>query len=289
MQILRFGLAGVVAAGVLGAGVAGAATMHPVLGRQARGDGRARRRQLPVERLEGAALLDVRRDDGRRHQRVDPRQRRDARREAGLELQGEELRRRSDEGARDDRGEARLLPRLGRHEGAHGRAARDDVRGHGPHRSGTWRDDADAGTERSAARSSWARCVGGVSALYWGKAGWSKLSAALSPVESADPAHPLGRLADLHGLGLDAALRSADLAARAGRAGRAADVDHLQGAARAAEGRAGLDLPLRHRLDGEERALGRGPAQRRAARSRGRSPRRTRSSSSRPRSRTSTT
>ena len=39
MQILRFGLAGVVAAGVLGAGVAGAATMHPVLGAKLAGMG----------------------------------------------------------------------------------------------------------------------------------------------------------------------------------------------------------------------------------------------------------
>jgi DMSO/TMAO reductase YedYZ molybdopterin-dependent catalytic subunit len=34
--------------------------------------------------------------------------------------------------------------------------------------------------------------VGGVSALYWGKAGWSKLSAVLSPVESAVPLIPSG-------------------------------------------------------------------------------------------------
>jgi hypothetical protein len=39
MQILRFGLAGVVAAGVLGAGVAGAATMHPVLAAKLAGMG----------------------------------------------------------------------------------------------------------------------------------------------------------------------------------------------------------------------------------------------------------
>ena len=39
MQIMRFGLAGVVAAGVLGAGVAGAATMHPVLAAKLAGMG----------------------------------------------------------------------------------------------------------------------------------------------------------------------------------------------------------------------------------------------------------
>jgi hypothetical protein len=39
MQVLRFGVAGVVAAGVLGAGVASAATMHPVLAAKLAGMG----------------------------------------------------------------------------------------------------------------------------------------------------------------------------------------------------------------------------------------------------------
>jgi hypothetical protein len=39
MQILRFGVAGVVAAGVLGAATAGAATMHPVLAAKLAGMG----------------------------------------------------------------------------------------------------------------------------------------------------------------------------------------------------------------------------------------------------------
>jgi len=48
-------------------------------------------------------------------------------------------------------------------------------------------------TERRVGRGVFLGTVlGGVSALYWGKAGWSKLSAALSPVEGAIPLVPSG-------------------------------------------------------------------------------------------------
>ena len=64
-------------------------------------------------------------------------------------------------------------------------------------------------------------------------------------------------LADLHRLRLDAELRPRDVAARRRRARPGAHLAELRRAARAAEGDAGLDLPLRHRLEREERALGR--------------------------------
>ena len=70
---------------------------------------------------------------------------------------------------------------------------------------------------------------------------------------------------------------------------RAAAGADLRPAARAAAGRAGLDLPLRDRLDGERRPLGRRPASRTSSPRPGRCRARTRWSSSRWRSRTSTT
>ena len=71
-------------------------------------------------------------------------------------------------------------------------------------------------------------------------------------------------LADLHRLGLAAELRPGDLAAQV--AGWSASrCLSLRRAAVAAAGRAGLDVPLRHRLDGQERPLGRRPHPGRAA------------------------
>ena len=109
--------------------------------------------------------------------------------------------------------------------------------------------------------------VGGVSSLYWGKAVWGKISAQISPVEASIPLIPSGgwRIYTVSGQMPTFDPQTWRLDARRPR--RQADVDHLRPAPRAAEGRADLDVPLRHRLDGEERQLGRRPAERRARRS----------------------
>src|SRR5581483_10222782 len=77
-----------------------------------------------------------------------------------------------------------------------------------------------------------------------------------------DPPDP--GLADLHRVGQHAGLRSGDVAARGRRACRAAVRAHIPRPEGAAAGRAGVDVPLRHGLDGEERALGRRAPPRRA-------------------------
>ena len=100
MQILRFGLAGVVAAGVLGAGVAGAATMHPVLGAKLAGMGEHGVVNLQSKAAKGQLCWTFDVMTNGHHRRVDPRRRRHDRREARLDVQGEELRDGRDEGAR---------------------------------------------------------------------------------------------------------------------------------------------------------------------------------------------
>src|SRR5439155_21061399 len=73
----------------------------------------------------------------------------------------------------------------------------------------------------------------------------------------ARAAPPLGGLAHLHRVGIAAALRRADVAARRRRPRATAALLLVSRAARTAEGRAGLDVPLRYRLERQERPLGR--------------------------------
>src|SRR5947208_2637627 len=65
----------------------------------------------------------------------------------------------------------------------------------------------------------------------------------------ARAAPSLGGLANLHRVGIAAALRRADLAARRRRPRATTGLLLVSRAARAAEGRAGVDVPLRHRLE----------------------------------------
>ena len=268
MQILRFGLAGVVAAGVLGAGVAGAATMHPVLGAKLAGMGEHGVVNFQSNASKGQLCWTF---DVMTHgvtERVDPRRAGMVVAKLGLELQGEELRDGAEEGARADRVEARLLPRLGRHEGA----IRASCAGRC---SPAWRtcrcrrhgedDDAEPQPQVGRARLPGARWLGGVSSLYWGKAVWSQRLRRALAGRGAHPAHP----ARAAGGSTPSPARMPRFDPQTWRLElgghvEQADVDHLRRAAGAAEGRAGLDVPLRHRLDGEERPLGRRPAQRRA-------------------------
>ena len=78
------------------------------------------------------------------------------------------------------------------------------------------------------------------------------------------PTRPDRRLADLHRLRLDADVRPGHMAALDRRPGGAADDVHVRAAARAPAREPDLDVPLRHRLDGQERALGRRAHVRRA-------------------------
>ena len=125
----------------------------------------------------------------------------------------------------DDRDEARLLHGLGRHEGAHGRAARARC-------SPAWRTcrgcrkehamdetHADPQPPRKVGRAVFlGAVVGGVSSLYWGKAVLGQASRrALSPVEARIPLIPSGGWRIYTVSGSHAALRPADLAARARR------------------------------------------------------------------------
>ena len=98
--------------------------------------------------------------------------------------------------------------------------------------------------------------AGGASSFLWAPAA----SRVLSPLTSGrlparrEPAAGR-RLADLHDLGLDAALRPEDLAARDQRARAAPAVASATSSSRAAARPPGLDVPLRHGLDGQERPL----------------------------------
>ena len=177
-----------------------------------------------------------------------------------------------------DRVEARLVPRLGRHEGPSGRAARQAVRRHGAHVGGDERLDETHAAERPhrprrprrLPRHGRRRRL--VARLGEGASGAS-VSAALSPRRVARPARPDEGLADLHRRRARCRrFDPADLAARrsAGSSSSRSTLSYDE-LLRAAEGRAGLDLPLRHRLDGEERPLGRRAAPRRARAARSRS------------------
>ena len=134
-----------------------------------------------------------------------------------------------------------------------------------------------------------AAVVGGVSSLYWGKAAWGHVSRRRSRRSSRSRRSFRRRLADLHGRRPMPRFDPATWRLTIGGLVEQPVVAHLRRAARAAAGRAGLDLPLRHRLDGEERPLGRRPDRTTCSPPPSRSRRRTRSSSSRPRSPTSTT
>ena len=147
----------------------------------------------------------------------------------------------SEAGARDDRVEARLLQGLGGHEGSYGRAQGYAVRGHGAHVRDVGRSTAmdethaDPQPPRKVGRAVFlGAVVGGVSSLYWGKAVWGKISAQLSPVEASIPLIPSGGWRIYTVSGPDAEVRPADLAARARRPRRQADVDHLRPAPGAA-------------------------------------------------------
>src|SRR5947208_9908822 len=94
----------------------------------------------------------------------------------------------------------------------------------------------------------------------WGRADFELLVPADLGWESAGRLSlPGRRLADLHDLRLDADLRPRELATRGRRPRQAAADADLRPADRPPAGRADLDLPLRHRLDGQERPLDRCP------------------------------
>ena len=75
---------------------------------------------------------------------------------------------------------------------------------------------------RSGAPSSSARCSAASRRSTGARRSGAASRRAISPLEARIPLIPIGRLADLHGLRLDAALRPEDLAARARRPRRAA-------------------------------------------------------------------
>ena len=133
-----------------------------------------------------------------------------------------------------------------------------------------------------------AAVAGGVSSLLWGKSVWSRVSGALSPVESLVPLIPTKGWRIYTVADSMPKFDEADWQLTVGGLVEQPADAPLRRAARAAEGRAGLDLPLRHRLDGEERPLGRRADRATCSRTRRRSARRTRCGSSRPRSRTTT-
>src|SRR5262249_3487451 len=85
------------------------------------------------------------------------------------------------------------------------------------------------------------------------------------PRRVARAAGAVGRVAHLHRVWFAATVRRGDLAAASRRPRPAAGVALVPRAARPPEGRAGLDVPLRHRVEREECSLGRRAAQRRAS------------------------
>ena len=131
--------------------------------------------------------------------------------------------------------------------------------------------------------------AGGVTSLYWGRAAWSRLSSAIGPIENAIPLLPSGgwRIYAVSGSlpGFDPKTWQLSLGGHV-ETPTTISYHELQVAS---EGRAGLDVPLRHRLDGQERPVGRASGSARCSPSPSRKTSRTRSSSSRQSSRTWTT
>ena len=99
----------------------------------------------------------------------------------------------------------------------------------------------------------------GLSSLVWGTLGLAGGLRGRAPVRrrAALRDHSV-RLADLHGRRDDAAVRPGNVAPSDRRSRRPAADDRLRAAACAACGRAGLDVPLRDGLDGQQRPLARG-------------------------------
>ena len=283
---LKLVLAAVAGAALMGAGGAGAA-MHPVLGAKLAGMGEHGVVNLQSDAANGQLCWTF---DVMTHGLT----RASIRDTAGMVVaklgpayKCEELRCRADEGARADRDEARLLPRLGRHEGPPGRAPRHALRRHGAHARRACRMTRAEGRARRLPWHRGRRRLG--PPLGEGRLGQA-VGAARRPSRRASRS---SRPAAGGSTRSPATMPRFDpatwrLAARGPRRA-AARRSRYERAAVAAEGRAGLDVPLRDRLDGQERPLGRRAAERRAASSRRRSRRRTRSSSSRPSTRTSTT
>ena len=117
---------------------------------------------------------------------------------------------------------------------------------------------ASRAAERSAAACSWRTVAGGVSSLVWGKVGLGPASrGGVAPVEGLSRSCPTGgwRIYTVSGSMPTFDAATWRLAGRRRR--RAAAQPLLRRAALAAARGAGLDLPLRHRLDGAERPLGR--------------------------------
>ena len=261
-----------VAALAIGSGAASAATMHPTLGAKLAGMGEHGVVNFTSSSGKGQLCWTF---DVMTHgitDRLDPRRLGHGRRQARPGVQGKELRDGVEAGARADRVEARRLQGLGRHEGPYGRAAGHPFAGMA-HMSECRKEHGDgrdarrsaAPAEGRARQCSSATVVGGVSSLYWGKAVWGTISGAALARRGEHPADPERRA----GGSTPSPATCRRSTRRPGGSTVGGHVDKptsitYDAAAGAAEGRADLDVPLRHRLDGQERPLGRRPAQRRA-------------------------
>ena len=270
-----------VAALAIGSGAASAATMHPTLGAKLAGMGEHGVVNLQSNSAQGPALLDVRRDDA-----TGSRARRSATRSGMVVAKLGPAYKAKSCAMVSKKALAMIESKPGAYRvwvdtKAHTGELRGTLfRGHGAHVRNVGRSTAmdethaDPQPPRKVGRAVFLGAVaGGVSSLYWGKAVWGQVSAQRLARRGAHPADP-DRAAG-GSTRSPARMPTFDpqtwqLDARRPRRASRTSISY-DAAAGAAEGRAGLDVPLRHRLDGARTSAGAACGSTTCSRSRARS------------------